>query len=178
MPRALCPTSNDPRTISKPVPALTGNRRSSRGTYGNDDHHQQRAGGWRMSGRAIIIIVVGIIVVSGIILYNIEAASISITQNVNRFYSGREAQNIAQSGVNVALGQLASDREWRTGFPSMNLLGGKVSVTVSDSTWYGRKVIKIVSEGIMNYGTASEERDTSIAYLPQGLYPPAMQGLI
>jgi hypothetical protein len=131
-----------------------------------------------MSGRAIIIIVVGIIVVSGIILYNIEAASISITQNVNRFYSGREAQNIAQSGVNVALGQLGNDREWRTGFSSMDMLGGKVSVIVSDSTWYGRNVIKIVSEGIMNYGTASEERDTSIAYLPKGFFPPGIKGLV
>ncbi|TLY32691.1 MAG: hypothetical protein E6K56_02655 [Ignavibacteria bacterium] len=131
-----------------------------------------------MSGRAIIIIVVGIIVVSGIILYNIEAASVSITQNVNRFYSGREAQNIAQSGVNVALGQLANDRQWRTGFPYMKMLGGKVSVTVSDSIWYGQKVIKIVSVGIMNSGTASEERDTSIAYLSKGIFPPGVKALV
>ncbi|HYQ86365.1 MAG TPA: hypothetical protein VES59_03875 [Bacteroidota bacterium] len=131
-----------------------------------------------MSGRAIIIIVVGIIVVSGIILYNIEAASVSITQNVNRFYSGREAQNIAQSGVNMALGQLSNDATWRTGFPSVNMLGGKASVSVYDSTWNGRQVIKILSVGIMNIGTASQEKDTSIAYLPKGFYPPGIKGLV
>jgi hypothetical protein len=131
-----------------------------------------------MSGRAIIIVVVGIIVVSGIILYNIEAASVAITRNVNRFYSAREAQNIAQSGVNMALRQLSNNRGWRTGFPSVDMLGGNASVQVSDSTWYGKRVIKIVSVGVLNQGQSSEERDTSIAYLPRGGVPTAVRGLI
>ncbi|HYQ86363.1 MAG TPA: hypothetical protein VES59_03865 [Bacteroidota bacterium] len=131
-----------------------------------------------MSGKAIIIIVVGIVVVSGIVLYNIEAGSIAITRNVDRFYSGKAAQNIAQSGVNMALRQLANDKDWRTGFPSIDMLGGKGFVHVSDSTWYGKKVIKIVSVGILNQGQPFEVRDTSTAYLPRGGVPGAIRGLI
>src|SRR6266850_8345608 len=131
-----------------------------------------------MSGKAIIIIVVGIVVVSGIVLYNIEAGSIAITRNVDRFFSGRAAQNIAQSGVNMALRQLANDKDWRAGFPSIDMLGGKGFVEVSDSTWYGKKVIKIVSIGILNQGQAFEVRDTSIAFLPRGGIPAAVRGLI
>ena len=131
-----------------------------------------------MSGKAIIIIVVGIVVVSGIVLYNIEAGSIAITRNVDRFFSGRAAQNIAQSGVNMALRQLANNKDWRTGFPSIDMLGGKGFVQVSDSTWYGKKVIKIVSVGILNQGQPFEVRDTSMAYLPRGGVPGTIRGLI
>ena len=80
-----------------------------------------------MSGKAIIIIVVGIVVVSGIVLYNIEAGSIAITRNVDRFFSGRAAQNIAQSGVNMALRQLPITRTGERVFLQSICLAEKVS---------------------------------------------------
>jgi len=58
-----------------------------------------------MSGKAIIIIVVGIVVVSGIVLYNIEAGSIANHQECRSILFRKAPQNIAQSGVNMALRQ-------------------------------------------------------------------------
>ena len=66
-----------------------------------------------MSGRAIILIVVGILITSAVILYNIEAASTSIVANFNNEYLSQTAQNIAQTGVNMGLRQLANDGSWR-----------------------------------------------------------------
>src|SRR2546426_11764249 len=117
-----------------------------------------------MSGRAIIIFIAGLIVISGVVFHNIEASSTLITQNYYKYYVRQESQDIAQTGAAMALRQIGSDINWRTGFPLMNLLSGKVQVTVSDSTFFGRKVIKIVSVGYQQYGTTLERRDTCITY--------------
>jgi len=124
-----------------------------------------------MSGRAIIIFIAGLIVISGVVFHNIEASSTLITQNYYKYYVRQEAQDIAQTGAGMALRQIGNDINWRTGFPLMNLLSGKVQVTVSDSTFFGRKVIKIVSIGYQQYGTTLERRDTCITYQRRSFIP-------
>src|ERR1051326_2583169 len=125
-----------------------------------------------MSGRAIIFIVVGIIITSALVMYNIEAASTGIVQNFNLTYLSQRAQNLAQSGVNLGLRQLANDGTWRTGFPMMNLLGGKVVVTAADTTFAGASVVQVTSIGITNYNQKYETRDTAIAYVRKSKYGP------
>src|ERR1041385_2140975 len=113
-----------------------------------------------MSGRAIIFIVVGIIITSALVMYNIEAASTGIVQNFNLVYLNQAAQNLAQTGINMGIRQLANDITWRTGFPIMNLLGGKVIVTAVDSSFSGVSAVLLTSVGITNYNQRYETRDT------------------
>src|ERR1041384_878897 len=129
-----------------------------------------------MSGRAIILLVVGIIVVSGTILYRIEAASTAIVSNSVGYQKKQTARNIAQSGVNLALVQLGYDNTWRTGFSGLNTLGGQVSVTVFDTTYAGIKS----AIGIRSTATLQESTVTSTAftYFPPPLIPPPVKGLV
>lgn len=124
-----------------------------------------------MSGKAIIIIVSGIIIIAGIILYRIEAASTNIVANLNRYYYRQTEQNIAQSGVNMGLRQLANDPTWRTGFPLMNLMSGKVIVRAFDTTFQTKNVVAVSGTGIMSYNTPQETRVTSTAYLKMPTFP-------
>jgi hypothetical protein len=131
-----------------------------------------------MSGRAIIIFIVGLIVISGVVFHNIEASSTLITENYNKYYVRQTSQDIAQTGAGMALREIGNDINWRTGFPLMKLLGGKVQVTVSDSTLFGRKVIKIVSIGYQQYGTSLERRDTCITYQRRSFVPSFVYGAV
>src|SRR5258705_12714336 len=90
-----------------------------------------------MSGRAIILLVVGIIVISGTILYRIEAASSAIVANSAGYAKKQSARNIAQSGVNLALRQLETNSAWRTGFTSLKMLSGTATVTIFDTSFEG-----------------------------------------
>ena len=129
-----------------------------------------------MSGRAIIIIVVGIIMISGTILYRIEAGSTAIVANSSGYHKNQSSRNIAQSGVNLSLRQLESDRTWRAGFSSLKILSGKVSVKIFDTTFVGiSTVIGIRSTGTVQEATATT---TAFCYFPQPMIPPIVKGLI
>ncbi|MBI4548296.1 MAG: hypothetical protein HY707_09970 [Ignavibacteriae bacterium] len=133
-----------------------------------------------MSARATIFIVAGIIVISATILFNIEAASTRIVANFNDYYLRQTAQNIAQSGVNLGLRQLAASRSWRTGFPLMEMLDGKVSVSVADTTFLDNDAVWIISTGIAEHGNSQETRALSKAYvyIPDAFVPLAVKALI
>jgi hypothetical protein len=139
-----------------------------------------------MSGKALIVVVMGLIVISSMIFLNIKLSSNRITANYNEYYMRQSAQNIAQSGVNLALVKLASDRTWRAGIPLTSILGGRVKVTVTDSTYLTKKVIKVFSVGTMDYPTGILEYnskpsriDTAIALVPPGMSPSVLlKGLV
>jgi len=131
-----------------------------------------------VSGSAIIIVITGLIIISGIVFHNIQASSTRITENFDEYYLRQTTQDIAQTGAGMALRQLANDKTWRTGFPIMNLLSGKVKVTASDSTLFGRKVVKIVSIGYSQFGTSLERRDTTITYARRAYVPYPVYGAI
>lgn len=123
-----------------------------------------------MSGRAIIIVVTGIIIISSVIFYNIEAASTRITANFNDYYLRQSAQNVAQSGVNLALRQLGNNRLWRAGFANLTMLGGQVTVKLYDTLYRGVDAVAINSYGTVEIGSNLQTQATSIAY---AYFPPA-----
>lgn len=129
-----------------------------------------------MSGRAIILLVVGIIMVSGVILYRIEAASTAIVANSTGYHKKQSARNIAQTGVNLALRQLAPNNTWRTSNWKIDMLGGRATVTAYDTSYAG--VAKAI--GIRSKGTFGDSAATSTAfcYFPQPLLPPDFRGLL
>ena len=133
-----------------------------------------------MSGRAIIIVVTGIIIISSIIFYNIEASSTKITANFNDYFLRQSAQNIAQSGVNLALRQLGTDRTWRTGFTNLSMLGGVVNVNARDTLYHGVNSIVIQSTGTVEIGSKLETQAVSIAYtyFPPSGKPLTVKGLV
>jgi hypothetical protein len=133
-----------------------------------------------MSGRAIIIVVTGIIIISSVIFYNIEAASTRITANFNDYWLRQNAQNIAQSGVNLALRQLTNNRTWRTGFSNLAMLGGSVSVSATDTVYRGISSVMIRSVGTVESGSSLQTQATSIAYtyFPASFKPIDVKGLL
>ncbi|HJW28340.1 MAG TPA: hypothetical protein VJ508_03720 [Saprospiraceae bacterium] len=134
-----------------------------------------------MSGRALIIVVTGIIITTSVILYNISASSTKIVDNLNNYYLRQSAQDIAQSGVNLVLRQLNNDRTWRAGYSLKGMLGGKVSVSVVDTTFAGiNTAICIRSTGIEEYGTSLEKRAISTAYVyfPPVIVPDFVKALV
>ncbi|MBI3765273.1 MAG: hypothetical protein HY277_02065, partial [Ignavibacteriales bacterium] len=128
-----------------------------------------------MTGRAIILIVAGIIIISGVILYRIEASSTSIVANASGYFKMQSARNIAQSGVNLSLRQLGYNHAWRTGFSSLTMLGGTVSVRLFDTTFAGIST----AIGVRSTGTVQDSSATSTAfcYFPPGLLPIGVKGL-
>ncbi|HTK80761.1 MAG TPA: hypothetical protein VL633_00565 [Bacteroidota bacterium] len=119
-----------------------------------------------MSGKALIIVVTGIIIVTSVILTTIGATSMRIVENVGQYYSRQSAQNIAQSGVNLAIRRLVNDQTWRAnGAPwELNMLGGKASIRAFDGSFDGVSAVCIQSIGIEDYHTSLERRDTSTAW--------------
>lgn len=123
-----------------------------------------------MSGRALIIVVTGIIITTSILLYNISASSNNIVANFNSYFLRQSAQNMAQSGVNMALRKLTVDRTYRAGFPLTSLFGGKVRVDMWNTKFNGiDSAIAIRSIGYAEYNTTLQRVDTTIAY---AFYPP------
>ena len=134
-----------------------------------------------MSGRALIFTVLGIIMASSLILYNISASSTRIVENVNGYYLRQTGRNIAQSGVNISLNQLGLDRTWRAGFLLKDMFGGKVSVRVWDTTYGGiTSAVGIKSTGYVQYGLPLQQSYTSTAYayFPAYYVPSNIKGLI
>ncbi len=133
-----------------------------------------------MSGRAIILVVAGIVIITGIILHRIEAASTNIAANFNNYFLQQSARNIAQSGVNLALRKLGNDRTWRMGFPLTNMLNGKVYVNVFDTIFAGIPAIGIRSTGIMEHRSSIEKQEvsTAFAYFPPEFVPAFAKGLL
>jgi hypothetical protein len=131
-----------------------------------------------MSGSAIAVVVVGAIIISAMVLFRIEATSTAIVSNFNNEYLGQAAQNIAQCGVNMGLRKVADSSGWRSGFPLMDLLGGKVSVRVFDTTFLGRQVVAVRAVGISGYQTKQEVCDTSMAFVRTPYLPFAAKGAI
>jgi hypothetical protein len=133
-----------------------------------------------MSGRAIIIVVTGIIIISSVIFYNIEAASTRITANFNDYFLRQSAQNVAQSGVNLALRQLGNDRTWRAGFTDLTMLNGVATVTAKDTMYHGVSSVVITSTGTVEAGTTNETQATTVAYtyFPPATKPITVKGLV
>lgn len=118
-----------------------------------------------MSGKAIIVLVTGVIIITGTIMFNIEAASTRIVKNFSDYYMRQNTQNIAQSGVNLAYTQLGKDRNWRAGYSNLALMDGIVNVRVYDTKFDSISAVAVQSIAETDYGNNQKRRDTSTAYL-------------
>jgi len=133
-----------------------------------------------MSGKAIIVLVTGVIIITGSIMFNIEAASTRIVKNFSDYYMRQNTQNYAQSGVNLALAELGTDRKWRTGFTDLKLVDGVVNVDVYDTFFDSIPVVAVRSVAKTDYGNRHIRRDTSTAFLfwSKTQYPIAIRALL
>lgn len=133
-----------------------------------------------MSGKAILVLVVGVIIITATIMFNIEAASTRIVKNFTDYYMRQNTQNIAQSGVNLAITQLGKDRNWRAGFSNLPLLDGIVNVDIYDTKFDSIAAIAIRSVATTDYGNNNKRRDTSVAYMfwSQNVYPIGLRALM
>jgi hypothetical protein len=132
-----------------------------------------------MGGRAFLVILAGVILLSSRMFFNITWSSTDIAANAEASFAHRTARNIAQSGLNMSLRQLANDPTWRTGFPLTDMMSGKFTVSASETSYASQHVVQLVSIGIAGYGTESENRDTVVAYVGEGGYvPSALKGVI
>lgn len=131
-----------------------------------------------MGGRALVVTLLGIMILSASVFYSITRSSEDLMRNVDKYFLRQSAQNIAQSGVNMALRKLSEDRTWRSGWPQLETMGGMLSVQLKDTLFKSRSVVRVVSTGIMDYGKASERRQTSVAYLASGFLPATVKAAI
>jgi len=133
-----------------------------------------------MSGRAIIILVTGVIIITGTIMHNIQAASTRIVKNYTDYYMRQNNQNYAQSGVNLAMTELGKDRKWRTGFTGLSLSDGVVNVDLTDVLFDSIPVVRIRSVAETDYGIGPRRRDTSTAFVfrPKKQHPLGVTALL
>ncbi len=133
-----------------------------------------------MSGKAIIVLVTGVIIITATIMFNIEAASTRLVKNFSDYYMRQHTQNLAQSGVNLALTEIGKDRKWREGFDGLKLSDGVVNVKVYDTHFDSVPVIAVHSVAETDYGNHHYRRDTSIAYLfwTRITYPFGLRALL
>ena len=130
-----------------------------------------------MYGRALLLTIFAMFVISMMITRTITRSSTAQTDNMVKFFEHVSAKNIAHDGINLALRQLAYNPKWRTGLNGMSVSGGKVTVTLLDTSFRTQPAIKVTSVASVTFSTALYSlsgRDTtftSIVFLPKGLFP-------
>lgn len=137
-----------------------------------------------MSGRGLLIFLIGVIGIAGTIFISLFRFSNLSSENITKAYYRQMANNIAQSGANMALRQLANNSSWRSGYSNKSMLGGKCTVRIADTTYKGNPVIKIVSVGIMSYKIKDWETngtsitDTTSCFVIKGFMPATVKAAI
>lgn len=131
-----------------------------------------------MTGKGLIIVILGVIFISGYTFRNIFVSSKSLTDTIVDSYQRQTVNNIAQSGVNIAIRKLNSDPSWRAGFSLMPLMGGNVEVAIKDTIFRGQNVLAVIAVGYTDYNTSRVLRDTSVAYVSKGYIPATVKAAI
>lgn len=131
-----------------------------------------------MGGRALVVTLLGIMILSASVFYSITRSSEDLMRNVDQYFLRQSAQNIAQSGVNMALRRLSQDRTWRSGWSNVQTLGGMLTVQLKDTSFKSRMVVKVTAIGVMDYGKSTEKRQSSVAYVTSGFVPATVKAAI
>ncbi|GAB1349070.1 hypothetical protein MASR1M107_12830 [Ignavibacteriales bacterium] len=136
-----------------------------------------------MPGKAIIILLAGIISIAGITVSNILDRGNDLTTASVSAYNASKVKNIAEAGVQMALRKVTVDTAWRTGFPLMNVMGGKVSVRLKDTTAFSMNLIKIEAFAFTDYNTSNQKNYTAACFVDRNasittILPPAIKGAI
>jgi len=131
-----------------------------------------------MGGRSILIILGGVILLSTIVFYNISRVSVDMSANADATYLRQTGRNIAQTGVNLAVRQLLLNRTWRGGFSNKTMMGGKVSVSLRDTTFDGIPAVSVAAVSTVMTGTDYEVSTNSTAFVRKRFQPPGLQGAL
>ncbi|MBA4251065.1 MAG: hypothetical protein C0425_06200 [Chlorobiaceae bacterium] len=133
-----------------------------------------------MFGKGLLIFVLGVISIGGYIFSDLFFFSDQMTRNTVTFFNSQSANNVAHAGANMALRQLANNSNWRTGFNNLNVMGGRLNVTLHDVTFDGQSTILIRSIGIAGLNTDEIVRDTQLVYVRAGAVaiPTTVRGAI
>ncbi|OGU57490.1 MAG: hypothetical protein A2V66_12460 [Ignavibacteria bacterium RBG_13_36_8] len=125
-----------------------------------------------MAGRGLLILLLGIIAIAVVSFRSIYENSREAINNVSYYYLKQSAHNISQSGVNLALRQLADSSDWRVGYSNLSMFSGQLNVRLVDTTFEGSNVVKIESIGYTDLNVQSPDTmksALSIAYVqPSG----------
>lgn len=82
-------------------------------------------------GKASIIYVMGLGILMGYVLLNINASSTDAVTNFTTYYGRTMAHNIASSGANIGCSATFFKPEYETPFTDVEMLGGTMNVTFS-----------------------------------------------
>jgi hypothetical protein len=131
-----------------------------------------------MGGRALVIVVVGMMFNASIFMNRMNKATSETTLHTGRQFMLQQAQNLAHGGVNIALRRLMDDATWRSGFTNLNMIGGRVTVAVTDTVFDGTSVVAVHGFGNAGELDGEEITATSTAFMRKGFLPPGVKGLI
>jgi hypothetical protein len=92
------------------------------------------------------------------------------TRTISTQYEDEQAQNCANSGVNLAISKLRQTKTWRSGFSNLTVTSGKVNLTITD---LGVDSVRINSTGI--YGAAT--RTAVVRCKLSSIFPTAESAL-
>ena len=135
-----------------------------------------------MFGRAILFVILVAFILSGMIIRGINDSNRTQEENLVSVQYRHDGKNIAQTGVNLALSKLAADTSWRAGIASagspLPLFGGSVYVTVLDTLFFGKGVVRVSAVASTAGGTPYVRRDTSTAYVFRAFIPGSVMAAI
>ncbi|MCF7802908.1 MAG: hypothetical protein K9N46_07500 [Candidatus Marinimicrobia bacterium] len=85
-------------------------------------------------GRALLLIVLGLMVASAIAQMSFQDRQQMLLDRSATYARDAETRNLANSGLEIALKELADDNSWRTGISNLSIGNGTVNVTVDDES--------------------------------------------
>lgn len=116
-----------------------------------------------MSGKALIFLLLGTITIALVSFSNMFERTSQSGEDMTEYFLQQQAHNISQTGINMAIRQMANDLDWRTGISLSNLFNGKLTVTLKDTMFstYPDSVVKIESIAVMIMGSTVDDTITS-----------------
>lgn len=135
-----------------------------------------------MFGRTLLFIILVSFILTGLVMQGINASNRKQEENIVAMNYRHIGKNIAQSAVNLALNKLAADTSWRTGIGSpgapLALFGGTVFVTVADTVFFGKKVVRISAVATSGPVDMPSRNDTSTAFVFRSYVPGTLLAAI
>jgi len=124
-----------------------------------------------MGKQALIIVValsIGFFLIGGA-MHDKENRTVS---NYVAYYEKLGARNASNAAVQLAMRRIADSTQWRAGYRGLSMLGGTVDLTVRDTTYDGKKAMKI---GTLATFGGEKHTDTVVFKLAGGFIPPAVR---
>ena len=134
-----------------------------------------------MSGRAILLLVMGVSLIASISFLNLNETNNDAADNMIQYYNRQSANNIAQTGIHMALREVTDSTDWRQGYTNLDLFDGTLTVSLQDTVLDSTDVVMITSTAIVDAGTDYEQIHVSRAYTvvgSQGFIPASVLAAI